>query len=695
MPRNDAKRPISAEDLFRINVVSDPQGSPDGRLVAYVVTTPSKEVDDYRSAIWIAPVDGGEPWMLTAGAFRDTTPRWSPDGTTVAFVSNRPLMRQPAPEDEGESRDNDKRDTESAVEKPKKNPSQIWTIAIAGGEARQLSAQRHGADAPAWAPDGATIAFTAQVDDKDETGEEPVADERVIRKIRYRFNGMGYLDRFRHLFTIPAAGGEAMQLTIGDSNNGQPIWTPDGTTIVFVSNRRDDREQSSASTIFAIAGEGGEPRPLAPDDASFDSPSVSRDGSQVAFTGHLDYRAGSSKTVRLWTVPIAGGEATNCTPDYDRSIGDAGMSDVYFGAENRPEWQSNATVRALSSSDGSTSIVDVDVNERSVRTVIGGQRRIMAFAPASDDRIVFAAGDMAHPFELFIADADGGNERQLTHHNADFLDEVALSEPIALDVTSPDGTAIQAWVLPPHGFEKGANVKHPLIVQIHGGPHAMYGHAMFHEMQLMAAKGYAVAFSNPRGSVGYGEEFAATTRGRWGESDMPDVMATLEAALALGWVDEDRLGVTGGSYGGYLTNWIVGHTDRFKAAVTQRCVANFHSFFGTSDIGYDFGEHEFGGVPWADSAKLLTHSPISYVDHITTPLLIIHAEQDLRCPIEQAEQMFTALKYLDREVEFVRIPEENHDLSRNGTPSRRLARLHHLTGWFEKHMPACTPAASQ
>ncbi|HET8587890.1 MAG TPA: S9 family peptidase, partial [Candidatus Limnocylindria bacterium] len=237
--------------------------------------------------------------------------------------------------------------------------------------------------------------------------------------------------------------------------------------------------------------------------------------------------------------------------------------------------------------------------------------------------------------------------------------------------------------------QAGSEQKHPLIVQIHGGPHAMYGHAMFHEMQLLAARGYAVALGNPRGSVGYGEEFAATTCGRWGESDMPDVMAMLDAALALGWVDEDRLGVTGGSYGGYLTNWIVGHTDRFRAAVTQRCVANFHSFFGTSDIGYDFGEHEFGGVPWADSAKLLTYSPISYADKITTPLLIIHAEQDLRCPIEQAEQMFTALRYLDREVEFVRIPEENHDLSRNGTPSRRLARLHHLTGWFEQHMPAC------
>jgi dipeptidyl aminopeptidase/acylaminoacyl peptidase len=548
----------------------------------------------------------------------------------------------------------------------------------------------YGAESPVWSPDGETVAFLAQSMLKDEeAAPEKVADERIVTKIRYRFNGIGYLDRFKHLFTIPAAGGEATQLTSGDNQNSQPTWTPHGTAIVFVSNRRADRQQSSASTIFAVDRDGGEPRQLTEDDASFANPAVSPDGTRVAFTGHLDYKAGSSKTVELWTASIDGGDLISHSASYDRSMGDAGMSDVYFGADSRPVWMSNQTIRGLSASEGATSIVEVDLTTNDVKSVIGGDRRIVAFSPVSDSRIVFAAGDMSRPFELFIADADGANERQLTHHNRAWLDEVKLSEPIALDVTAEDGKQIQAWVLPPYGFHAGKNEKHPLILQIHGGPHAMYGYAMFHEMQLMAAKGYAVLFCNPRGSVGYGEEFAATTRGRWGESDMPDVMAALDQALELGWIDKDRLGVTGGSYGGYLTNWIVGHTDRFKAAVTQRCVANFHSFFGTSDIGYDFGEHEFGGVPWSDSAKLLKYSPITYVDKITTPLLIVHGEQDLRCPIEQAEQMFVALKYLGREVEFVRIPEENHELSRSGTPSRRLARLHHLIGWFERHMPAC------
>jgi dipeptidyl aminopeptidase/acylaminoacyl peptidase len=301
--------------------------------------------------------------------------------------------------------------------------------------------------------------------------------------------------------------------------------------------------------------------------------------------------------------------------------------------------------------------------------------------------LAFLAGDASHPFELFLADADGGNERQLTDHNRAFVAEVALAPVAEMRFPSQaDDLELQGWLMTPPGYATGSGVKLPLILQIHGGPHAMYGHALFHEMQLMAARGYAVLFTNPRGSAGYGERFTTCTRGKWGEADAPDVLGALDAVVARGDVDPARLGVTGGSYGGYLTNWLIGHSDRFKAAVTQRCVSNFHSMYGTSDIGFDFGEHEFGGTPWADTDLLLRHSPISYVERMTTPLLILHSEADLRCPIEQAEQLFVALKRLDREVRFVRFPEEDHNLSRSGTPSRRLARLHHLVGWFDDHL---------
>ena len=365
------------------------------------------------------------------------------------------------------------------------------------------------------------------------------------------------------------------------------------------------------------------------------------------------------------------------------------MSDVAAGGDQRPVWATDGSaVLALASDQGTTHVHRVDLASGTVTPVTTGHRRVAGFALAAEGHgLVFLAGDASHPFELFRADAIGTNECPITFHNGEFVSEVALAPIEELRFPSQAGDLeLQGWLMKPPGSAAAEGVKLPLILQIHGGPHAMYGHALFHEMQLMAARGYAVLFTNPRGSAGYGESFTTSTRGEWGEADTPDIVGALDAVLARGDIDAERIGVTGGSYGGYLTNWLIGHSDRFKAAVTQRCVSNFHSMYGTSDIGFDFGEHEFGGTPWADSDRLLRHSPISYVDRMTTPLLIIHNEGDLRCPIEQAEQLFTALKRLGREVRFVRIPEEDHNLSRTGKPSRRLARLHHLLGWFDDHL---------
>jgi dipeptidyl aminopeptidase/acylaminoacyl peptidase len=248
-----------------------------------------------------------------------------------------------------------------------------------------------------------------------------------------------------------------------------------------------------------------------------------------------------------------------------------------------------------------------------------------------------------------------------------------------------DQVEIQGWLMKPVGYVEGQ--RYPTVLEIHGGPHGMYGNAYFHEFQVLAAAGYAVVYCNPRGSQGYGQEFVRYTHGRWGEKDLPDVMAAVDHAIAQGVADPDRLGVTGGSYGGFMTNWVIGHSDRFKAAVTQRCVSNMLSFYGTSDIGSTFGDYEVGaGFAWDNPEEYLRMSPITYVQNMRTPLRIIHSEQDYRCPIEQAEQLYVALKMLDREVDFVRFPNENHNLSRSGKPKHRVERLNYIVGWFQEHL---------
>lgn len=695
-------RPLTADDLFRIALVSDPRPSPDGSQVAYVVTHLDKEADAYHAAIWLAPVDpaAGAPRQLTGGTARDTNPRWSPDGTTLVFVSNRPGTVDP------------KADAAKPAGKGKaddgKPVNQLWLIHPAGGEATQLTTLARGAAAPVWSPDGRTIAFTSATSEEEEAtaaGTEyhaaAVADERVITDIAYRFDGRGFIETYVQIWTVPVTGGEPRQLTHGLYQSGEPAWSPDGTRIVFTGNRLPDRSLVRRSLVYTVPAGGGEPRSLTGDavDFAFSTPTYSPDGSRIAVVG--TDRPGTAANDHIWTIPAGGGGPVNHSLAWDRSFGDSGMSDVYVGSDVRPVWTPDGrAVLMLASDSGATHVYRVDLGDATgassvstITPVTTGDYRIPAFGVLGDDptRLVLMSGQPHRPFELRVVGV--GTDVALTSHNQAFIDEVYLSpaEEIRFrsaptDVEGSETREIQGWILTPAGVRAGSGVKHPAIVQIHGGPHGMYGLGMFHEMQLMVARGYIVLYTNPRGSAGYGEDFTTTTRGRWGESDMPDIMGGLDALLARGDVDPDRVGVTGGSYGGYLTNWLVGHTDRFRAAVTQRCVSNFYSFYGTSDIGWTFGEHEFGGTPWDDAEKLLQSSPISYVDDIHTPLLIIHNEQDLRCPIEQAEQMFTFLKRLGRETELVRIPGESHDLSRTGTPSRRLARLHHLVGWFDRHL---------
>lgn len=686
-----SSQPITIDDLALLAQVHDPQAHKD--ILAWVVTRIDQDKDNYSSAIWIANSDGTNARQLTSGAWRDANPRWSPDGSHIAFTSNRPPAIPPvkaeADDDEREKDDNKSSQKKADKDKPAKHPNQIWVIRLDGGEAQQVTNRPFGASLGSWSSDGTHLAFSAQSDVEDANPPiimGDVADERIVHDLSYRFDGIGYLERYSHIWKVNIESGEQTQLTFGTVNESDPQWQPDGNFIAYSGNHRDDRKRYlSPRQILVVSSEGGEVTSIGGDDVSFAAASWSPDGSRIAWLGHEDASA-NTRNVNLWTANADGTGIKNHTEKWDTSVNDYGMSDVHGGSEGRPIWRSEDEVLALASQRGETQIFSIGVTGRvtTPKAVTSGKHRIGGFAVTTSG-LAYVAGQINRPKELFSSDGNGENETQVSRANDDVLANITTVDAIDINATAPDGWEIQAWMLPPANQEEGK--KYPVIVQIHGGPHAMYAYDFFHEMQLMSARGYAVVFCNPRGSAGYGEHFNACTRANWGEADMPDVIASLEAAIAhVDWIDTDRLGVTGGSYGGYLTNWIVSHDDRFKAAVTQRCVSNFYSFFGTSDIGVNFGEFEFGGVPWKDAELLLKHSPISYVDKITTPLLIVHAENDLRCPIEQSEQMFTALKYLEREVGFVRIPDESHDLSRGGTPSRRNARLSHIIGWFDRYL---------
>lgn len=695
-PARPAPRTLTAEDLFEIVIVSDPQSAPDGSRIAWVRTVIDKMSDSYRSSIMVSRPDGEDAITVTSGAHRDTAPRWSPDGTVLVFESNRPSM-YPAPADIRAANDTDenagssKRKAESD-NKSRGSTTHLWTIPVNGGEATQLSRHPSGVGSAAWSPDGTHIVFVASDElAKDDTTQPPmrngdVADERIINRMHFRADGRGFIDKVPHLWSIRLDDRKARQLTFGDVGASQPAWSPDGRRIAFVGNRRADRKRFwNRNAIHVLDVDSGEISTITDEDAQFGSPQWSPDGDRIAFTGHLDASSGGALNDRLWTVGGDGSGVRCHTEGWDVSVESTGMSDLANASEGGPVWLDDQHILTVAAVRGAARVFSINLEQGTPTPLTAGPHVISGFTIAAD-RLVYVQGSINRPAALHSCALDGRDARPLPDPNQGLLDQMVLSSAIDLSVSSADGLEIQGWLLTPSGFSEGSDAKHPLIVQIHGGPHAMYGYAMFHEMQLMAARGYAVLSTNPRGSAGYGEQFTGSTRGRWGEADMPDVIAAVEHVSSLPWIDTDRMGITGGSYGGYLTNWIIGHDPRFKAAVTQHCVSNFHSFFGTSDIGTTFGAFEFDGVPWKDAEKLLRYSPISYVDSITTPLLILHSEQDHRCPIEQAEQMYTALAYLERDVAFVRFPEEGHELSRSGTPSRRLARLHHLIGWFDSHL---------
>jgi dipeptidyl aminopeptidase/acylaminoacyl peptidase len=708
VPAAAQKRTITETDIFKFVWVADPNISPDGSRIAFVRVSVNEKADTYDTALWIVAANGSEPARRLTGGTRDSTPRWSPDGRRLAFVR--------------------------AVEQDAKvQPPQIYVLSLAGGEARAATDIPRGAGNPVWSPDGKMIAFSSTArpedlekaaaaakeaakeagkevgkdaaKDKADAGQEkPIkreSDVRVITRAVYRANGMpdfGYVDPDRpsHIWTIdvpestPATLPKPRQVTSGEFAAASHSWSADGSRIYFLSDRREEPYYLPFDTdLFSVGREGGEPSVVASIDGGIGPYTTAPDGKRIAFFGTLGGTPERSYSqTDLWVIDAPGGTPRNLTADYDF---DAGGS---LGGDQRAPRGSHPAAPVWDA-DGRSIFMRVgrQGNADLVRVDAASGRVFDPLSSANHDVMSFTADRTGSKFAVVISTStrvgdlhllEGGAPKKLTSFNDELFDGLTMNEPEEIWYSSFDGKKIQGWILKPPAFD--ATRKYPLIVQIHGGPHSAYGNTFTHEFQWMAAKGYVVLYTNPRGSSNYGQDFGNVIQFAYPGDDYKDIMAGVDEVLKKGYVDEARMGVTGGSGGGLLTNWTVTQTNRFKAAVSQRDISDWADFWYTADFTL-FRQTWFRKPPFQDPADFARRSPITYVEKIQTPLMFVLGDEDWRTPPGAGgEQLFRALKYLKRDTEMVRFPDENHELSRSGKPWHRVERLQHIVRWFDKHL---------
>ncbi len=697
------KRNITETDLFNFVWITDPQISPDGSRVAFVRVTVNEKRDGYDTSIWIVSPATGETRQLTSGT-RDSSPRWSPDGKYLVFVR--------VPEKDG-----------------RPDQAQLFMLAMRGGESFQFTSLPTGVAQPLWSPDGKTIAFlnganpeelakqkegqpsppsppplqaapspspspSPTVAQRPEDRHE--SDVRVITRAVYRSNDAGYLDTKhpQHIWTVtaPRGGDEKVtpkQLTRGRFNDGNVFWAKDGSQIYFVSDHRNEPYYEFARTdIYSVATSGGAPEKLTSFDMGAGAFSLSPNGKQIAFYASPNQPVRSYTQPDLWVMDLA----PNAQPrgvthalDYDVGSGVLGDNTAPCGGGfgNPPIWTADGrSVMAVYAKEGRANLGSFDVTTGKETDVTVGNQAVVSFRATPDaSKFVLLISTPTRIGDLFWLERPGATPKQLTHLNDQLFSKLNLTEPEEIWYTSFDGKRIQSWVQKPPDFD--LHKKYPLILNIHGGPHAAYGYIFDHEFQWMAAKGYVVLYPNPRGSTSYGQEFGNIIQYHYPGDDYKDLMAGVDELIRREYIDEKKLGVTGGSGGGLLTNWTIGQTTHFAAAAAQRDIASWADWWYSADFTL-FHENWFKAPPFEDPEDYRARSPITYINKVKTPLMLILGDADYRTPPGAGgEEMFRALKYRRIPTVMVRFPHESHELSRSGQPWHRIERLQHIVGWFD------------
>ena len=664
-------RTITAEDLYQFNTVSEVRISPDGQNVVFTVQRVDRKTEKKYTNLWVAPTVTGETRQFTSGDQHDSKARWSPDGSQIAFLSDRG--------------DKDK-------------PAQIYLIPFSGGEAQRLTQIDGEIGELSWSPDGKQLLCTVRKLDpetlerqKDEQKKKLGVVARQYERLFYKLDGYGYLPHERtHIWTVDARNGKTRQLTdhvVYDED--YLAWSPDGKWIAFSSNRSEIPDLTpDRFEIFIMPATGGEFRKIKAPVGDKYLPSFSPDGKWIAYLGS-EGEGLSYKNASLWVAPVDGSKAArNLTEKYDLHVDSSTINDVGAPERMAPTWSKDGKQLYFNTVlHGSSKLASISVNGDGLRDEIGEGGVVGSFTfDREQKRLAYFYGRINDPVQIFVRKMDSGKERQITQLNRKLLDGIDLGQVEEMWFKGPANNDLQGWIIKPPGFDPSK--KYPSIMEIHGGPLTQYGKFFMHEFYYLAAQGYVVYFSNPRGGRGYGEEHAKAIYGDWGRADYADLMAWADYMEKQPYIDPQRMGVTGGSYGGYMTVWIIGHTQRYKAAVTQRCVSNFVSMWGSSDFNWTFQQELGNKPPFEDLQNFWEHSPIAYIGNARTPTLVLHNEYDLRCPIEQSEQVFVALKKLGVESEMVRFPDEFHGLSRTGRTDRRMARLNHILRWFDKYLKA-------